>query len=44
VILLLPRGVIPGIGELVRRLRVRAAPAGVEEREAAVRDRVPGAA
>jgi branched-chain amino acid transport system permease protein len=44
VILLLPRGVIPGVSELIRRRRTRRASRVPEEREATLRGGVPGAA
>ncbi len=44
VILLLPRGVIPGMVQLAQRWRLRASRKRDEEREAAVRGGVPGAA
>jgi branched-chain amino acid transport system permease protein len=44
VILLLPRGIIPGIAELLQRYRDRTAKKGLDEREATVRGHVPGAA
>ena len=44
VILILPRGVVPGIAELLERRRVRALPAGLAEREGAVTGGVAGAA
>jgi branched-chain amino acid transport system permease protein len=44
VILLLPRGVIPGISELIRRRRARRESRVPEASEATLRGRVPGAA
>ncbi len=44
VILLLPRGIVPGVSELVQRYRDRTAKKSRDEREAAVRGQVPGAA
>ncbi len=44
VILLLPRGIIPGITELIRKRRTRRESRIPEEREATLRGRVPGAA
>jgi branched-chain amino acid transport system permease protein len=44
VILILPRGVVPGIAEWLERRRVRALPAGPAEREGAVSSGVAGAA
>ena len=44
VILLLPRGVVPGVAQLIRARRVKTAAAAVDEREAKVRRDVAGAA
>jgi branched-chain amino acid transport system permease protein len=44
VILLLPRGVVPGVAQLIRARRVKTAAAAVDESEAKVRRDVAGAA